>query len=1004
MTYTEDHTIAQMTDGIILARYVKKMRAREHYQTEAQLETQFIQDLKNRGYEWLSISTSAELYANLRHQIERLNGIVFEDEEWQRFLAEYLDPPRDTKIEATKKVQHHPVHDFIFDSGILKNIKIIDKQDVFNNKLQVTNQIKQGLNRYDVTILVNGLPLVHIELKKRGASLREAFNQIQRYDQESFNQAGSLFKYVQIFIISNGTQTRYFANTTARIKNNFEFTAEWADAENDAITDLEDFTDTFFDNRVFLKLISRYCVFNSNNELMVMRPYQIAATEQILNRLNYAYLNKKMGTRNAGGYIWHTTGSGKTLTSFKVAQLVGKLPFIDKVLFVVDRKDLDYQTQQEYKAYQADSVSGTNDTLALQRNLENDEGKIIVTTIQKLNHFIRGNSTHPVYQQNCVLIFDECHRSQFGQAQKRITKHFKNNYQFGFTGTPIVEENAYGGLTTADIFGECLHKYIITHAIKDKKVLKFRVDYKATLPNYREVEEKIGKEQDPSVLKKDTKERLLHHQRIDAITTDILTIFDLKTHRIDTYTYKKKKHAGFNALFAVDSIRAARLYYDMFKEKQAHIPVEKQLKIALIYSFSENDEVDAIGELSDENFNPEGLDSQDKTFLAKAIGDYNIMFKKNHSLEGAQFQNYYRDLSQSVAKKEVDLLIVVGMFLTGFDAPMLNTLFVDKNLRYHGLIQAFSRTNRILNQLKSFGNVVCYRDLQASTEQAIATFADEKNAEIVLEQSYDDYLNGFKDPLTEKQITGYKEICQKLVEQFPDPTEIHLEKDKIAFVKLFGQFLKAENALKNFEEFQCLKTEAPLIDMGLIQDMTSVYHDIREEANREKENLRYGNTELMDLEFQVDLLASFAIDLEYILELIFQKTKENKTKAEIAIEIKRIIRSSLGERAKEDLLLSFIENTHFERFNALVDVTGAFYQYASKAKEAQIKILIQEENLKPQAEAFMADAIRKGYASANGIALDGILPPLSRRGGAREAKKQKVLEKIQNLAYEFHGI
>lgn len=996
----EDQTIAEMNDGIILARYEKKMRVRDNYQTEAQLEAQFIQDLKNRGYELFR----GDFNANLKLQIERLNDVVFTDDEWERFLKTYLNEPNDTKIEATRKIQQDPICDFIFDGGILRNIKIIDKQDVFKNKLQMTNQIKQGPNRYDVTILVNGLPLVHVELKKRGASLEEAFNQIQRYGEQSFNHEDSLFKYVQIFVISNGTQTRYFANTTARTKNNFVFTAEWADRANDAINDLEDFADTFFDNRAFLKLITRYCVFNSKQELMVMRPYQIAATEAILEKINCVYLNKKIGSRKAGGYIWHTTGSGKTLTSFKVAQLVGKLSFIDKVLFIVDRKDLDYQTLREYKAYQRDSVSGSSDTLALQRNLEKDDRRIIVTTIQKLNQFIRQNPTHEVYQKNCVLIFDECHRSQFGDAQKRITGNFKNYFQFGFTGTPIVEENAYNSLTTSSVFGDCLHKYIIRHAIQDKKVLKFRVDYKTTVPTFKVTEIESGKEDDPRKLAPRMSELLLHQERIDKITADILKVYHIKTHRLETYTHKKTRYTGFNAMFAVDSIKAAKLYYESFKVQQEKLAEEERLKVALIYSFSENDQVSANGELRDEDFNPSALEQADKAFLAGAINDYNKTFGQNFSLEGVGFQNYYRDLSQRVVEKEVDLLIVVGMFLTGFDAPTLNTLFVDKNLRYHGLIQAFSRTNRILNQLKTFGNIVCYRDLQAATEIAIRTFADEANAEIVLEQSYDDYLNGFTDPLTKEQVTGYKEICQALGEQFPDPMNIHSEKEKIAFVKLFGQFLKIETSLKNFEEFQILKTESPLINEGMIQDMTSVYHDIREQVNREKEALRYGNTDFMDLEFQVDLLESLSIDLDYILALIFQKTKENKTKDEIAIDIKRIIRASLGERAKEALVLQFIAQTNIEAFTEAVDVIAAFYDYATEIKMQRVLALIEEENLKAQAQSFIEDAIKNGHASANGIELDGVLPPLSRRGGAREAKKQTVLEKIQALAYEFYGI
>ena len=686
-------TIAEMTNGIILANFEKELKVKEtSYQNEADLEMNLIENLASQGYEPLIANSNADLYINLKVQIERLNGVSFSDEEWSRFLLEYLDAPNEGLVEKTRKIQENHIYDFIFDDGHLKNIKIIDKKNIHNNFLQVTNQIKgegKNRNRYDVTILVNGLPLVHIELKKRGVNLHEAFNQIHRYSKESFNSENSLFKYVQIFVISNGTYTRYFANTTAQGKNNYEFTCEWADAKNKVIRDLEDFTKTFFEKRVILEVLTKYCVFDVTDTLLIMRPYQIAATERILWKIRSSYEAKKSGRPEAGGFIWHTTGSGKTLTSFKAAKLATALEYIDKVFFVVDRKDLDYQTMKEYQRFQPDSVNGSKDTKALKRSIEKDDNRIIVTTIQKLNEFIKKNPIHEIYDKHCVLIFDECHRSQFGETQRNIRRAFKKYYQFGFTGTPIFPENSLGGDTTSGIFGAQLHSYVITDAIRDGKVLKFKVDYNNITPKFKSAE----KEQDEQKLAKLESKMLIHPERVAEITKHILKVFDMKTHRNEFYDLKARRLNGFNAMFAVQSVEAAKLYYEEFEKQQAGIAEEKRLKVATIYSFVANEEQRAIGEIVEESFDVSAMDSTAKEFLDKVILDYNSYFKTNFSTNGSEFQNYYKDLSSKVKEKQVDLLIVVGMFLTGFDAPTLNTLFVDKNLRYHGLIQAFSRTN-----------------------------------------------------------------------------------------------------------------------------------------------------------------------------------------------------------------------------------------------------------------------------------------------------------------------
>ena len=996
-------TIAEMTGGIILAHYDKNNRVdASSYQSEAELERNLIANLVSQGYERKNFKTSDELYANLKVQIERLNNVSFTKSEWERFLTEYLDSPKDGMIEKTRKIQEDYIYDFTFDDGHLQNIKIIDKNNIHNNFLQVVNQVTAGeknQNRYDVTILVNGLPLVHIELKKRGVNLHEAFNQIHRYSKESFNLEHSLYKFVQIFVISNGTYTRYFANTTAKNKNNYEFTCEWADAKNKVIRDLEDFTKTFFEKRVILEVLTKYCVFDASNTLLIMRPYQIAATERILWKIKSSYEGKKAGTAEAGGFIWHTTGSGKTLTSFKTARLATNLDFIDKVFFVVDRKDLDYQTMKEYKRFQEDSVNGSKDTKELKKSIEKDDNRIVVTTIQKLNEFVKKNPNHPIYDKHCVLIFDECHRSQFGDAQKNIRKLFKKYYQFGFTGTPIFAENSLKGDTTSGTFGAQLHCYVITDAIRDGKVLKFKVDYNNITPKFKEYEMEMDEEK----LKKLEKKMLLHPDRISEITKYILKVFDTKTHRNEFYDLKHRRLNGFNAMFAVQSVEAAKLYYEEFQKQQESLPEEKRLKVATIYSFSANEEPSAIGEIEDENFEPSAMDSTAKEFLNKAINDYNKLFKSNFSTEGKEFQNYYSDLSNRVKNKEVDLLIVVGMFLTGFDAPTLNTLFVDKNLRYHGLIQAFSRTNRILNKVKTFGNIVCFRNLERATEDAIKTFGDENSVNVILEKSYDEYIHGFTDEETGKKFKGYIDICEEIIAKFPDPTEIVLDADKKEFVQLFGELLKAENILRNFDEFESFEK---IISDRQMQDMKSVYVDIRESILNERRSKEAEGEQIdfSDVEFQIDLLKTDEINLDYILALILEKARENDDIESLKAEVRRVIRSSLGTRAKEDLIMEFISKTRLSELKNTDDIIETFYEFAKKEKVVKINQLIAEENLNEKANRFIEKSISKGYVEYAGDELDGIIPPLSRRGGVREKKKEIVLEKIRKVVEVFVGI
>ncbi len=758
-------TIAESNNFIVLDKYAKEWQVNESYQSEYDLEREFIQDLQNQGYEYVpDLNTPEKLLANVREQLQALNNMKFADGEWLRFVEIWLDKPSDSIVDKTRKVHDDYIHDFVFDDGHIQNIYLLDKKNIARNKVQVIKQFEQTgshANRYDVTILVNGLPLVQVELKKRGVAIREAFNQVHRYSKESFNSGHSLFKYLQLFVISNGTDSRYFANTTQRNKNSFDFTMNWAKADNSLIKDLKDFTATFFQKNTLLNVLLHYSVFDVSNTLLVMRPYQIAATERILWKINSAYQAKNWSNFEGGGYIWHTTGSGKTLTSFKAARLATELDFIDKVFFVVDRKDLDYQTMKEYQRFSPDSVNGSDSTAGLKRNLDKDDNKIIVTTIQKLNNLMKGEGDLPIYGKQVVFIFDECHRSQFGEAQKNLKKKFKKFYQFGFTGTPIFPQNALGAETTASVFGRELHSYVITDAIRDEKVLKFKVDYNDVRPQFKAIET----EQDEKKLSAaENRQALLHPDRIREITQYILNNFRQKTHRLQAGA------KGFNAMFAVSSVDAAKLYYESIRDLQKGS--DKPLKVATIFSFSANEEQDALGDILDESFDVSAMNSSAKEFLSAAITDYNALFKTNFSVDSNGFQNYYRDLAKQVKAKEIDLLIVVGMFLTGFDAPTLNTLFVDKNLRYHGLMQAYSRTNRIFDATKTFGNIVTFRDLEQATIDAITLFGDKNTKNVVLEKSYKEYMEGFTDVVTGEARRGFVDVVKELEQRFPNPAEI----------------------------------------------------------------------------------------------------------------------------------------------------------------------------------------------------------------------------------------
>lgn len=1026
-------TIAESNNFIVLDKYTKYSEVHEapaSYQTESALEKEFIQDLICQGYENpKNLNTLEAMLANVRVQLEALNDMEFKDGEWARFVEEYLDKPGDSIVDKTRKIHDNYIHDFVFDDGHIQNIYLLDKKKIVRNKVQVISQFQQKgthSNRYDVTILVNGLPLVQVEIKKRGVAIREAFNQVHRYSKESFNSENSLFKYLQVFVISNGTDSRYFANTVKRDKNSFDFTMNWAKADNTLIKDLKDFTLTFFEKRTLLNVLLNYSVFDVSDTLLIMRPYQIAATERILWKIKSSYQVKKWSTNESGGFIWHTTGSGKTLTSFKAARLATELDFIDKVFFVVDRKDLDFQTMKEYQRFSPDSVNGSDSTAGLKRNIEKDDNKIIVTTIQKLNNLMKSESDLAIYQKQVVFIFDEAHRSQFGEAQKNLQKKFKKYFQFGFTGTPIFPQNALGAETTASVFGRELHSYVITDAIRDEKVLKFKVDYNDVRPQFKGIETEIDEKKLSAA---ENKKALLHPVRIKEISQYILQNFRQKTHRT------KGGNTGFNAMFAVSSVDAAKCYYDELNSLQKDN--EKPLKIATIFSFAANEEQNAIGEIVDETFEPSAMDQSAKEFLTKAINDYNSMFKTSYGVESKEFQNYYRDLAKRVKSKEVDLIIVVGMFLTGFDAPTLNTLFVDKNLRYHGLMQAFSRTNRIYDATKTFGNIITFRDLEKATVDAITLFGDSSTKNVVLEKSYKEYLEGFTDIATGEARRGYIDVVRELNEKFPNPDEIVTEKDKKDFSKLFGEYLRVENILQNYDEFISLKAlqsvdindskaveafkeahfvtdediaamqEIELLKERTVQDYRSTYNDIRDWLRREKsgKEAEESTIDWDDVVFEIDLLKSQEINLDYILELIFEHNKKTKDKVTLVEEVRRVIRASIGNRAKESLVVDFINETDLDNIQDKANIIDSFFAYAQGKQKTEALELIEDENLnEDEAKRYITASLKREFASENGTELNALLPKMSPLNPQYLTKKQRVFQKISAFVDKFKGV
>ena len=1035
--------IAETNHFIVLDKYTKCAQVNESYQSEYDLEREFITDLQHQGYEYLpDLNTPELLLANVRTQLQTLNKVQFSDGEWPRFVETFLDRPSEGIVDKTRKVHDDYIHDFVFDDGRIQNIYLLDKQNLARNKLQVIKQFEQAgshANRYDVTILVNGLPLVQVELKRRGVAIREAFNQVHRYSKESFNSEHSLFKFIQLFVISNGTDTRYFANTTKRDKHSFDFTMHWARADNSLIKDLKDFTATFFQRHTLLEVLLKYSVFDVSNTLLVMRPYQIAATERILWKINSSYLGKNWSKPESGGYVWHTTGSGKTLTSFKVARLATELDFIDKVFFVVDRKDLDYQTMKEYQRFSPDSVNGSDSTAGLKRNLDKDDNKIIVTTIQKLNNLMKSEGELAVYHKQVVFIFDECHRSQFGEAQKNLRKKFRRFYQFGFTGTPIFPQNALGAETTASVFGRELHSYVITDAIRDEKVLKFKVDYNDVRPQFKAIET----EQDEKKLTAaENRQALLHPERIREVSQYILDHYRQKTHRMQAGAQ------GFNAMFAVSSVDAAKLYYEALQQLQNEVCIptqehgnekgsKKPLKIATIFSFAANEEQDALGDIQDESFDVSAMNSSAKEFLSAAIADYNGFFKTSFSVDSNGFQNYYRDLAKRVQSRDIDLLIVVGMFLTGFDAPTLNTLFVDKNLRYHGLIQAYSRTNRIYDATKTFGNIITFRDLEKATIDAITLFGDKNTKNVVLEKSYQEYMDGFTDIVSGEARRGFMAVVAELEQRFPDPDEIVKESDKKAFAKLFGEYLRVENILQNFDEFASLKA-LQTIDMNdaeaveafkaqhylsdedlaalqsvrlpperRIQDYKSTYNDIRDWLRREKAGNEQDQSTIDwdDVVFEVDLLKSQEINLDYILELIFEHNKKTKNKADLVEEVRRLLRASLGNRAKESLVVDFINQADLDAIPDKASVIDAFFSFAREEQQREAQALITDENLNTEAaRRYLATSLKREFASDNGTELNAILPKMSPLNPQYLAMKQGVFQKIAAFVEKFKGV
>lgn len=1001
--------VASTDESTVVSEYSAEYRVRSgKYQSEAELEAEFINLLTSQGYEYIGIHNEAALIQNLRKQLEKLNDFNFSDNEWNRFFSECLANPNEGIVEKTRKIQDDHIQILKRDDGTTKNIYLIDKKNIHNNYLQVINQYEESggthKTRYDVTILINGLPLVHVELKRRGVAIREAFNQINRYQKDSFWASSGLFEYVHIFVISNGTHTKYYSNTTrnAHIKeqraaenkkskktsNSFEFTSYWADANNKIIPDLIDFTKTFFAKHTLLNILTKYCVFTSENLLLVMRPYQIAATERILSRIEIATNYKKMGTISAGGYIWHTTGSGKTLTSFKTAQLASSLSYIDKVLFVVDRKDLDYQTMKEYDRFEKGAANGNTSTRILQKQLEDPNARIIITTIQKLDRFITKNKHHPVYNQNVVLIFDECHRSQFGEMHNKIIKAFKKYYIFGFTGTPIFAVNANNGnnplkKTTEQVFGDKLHTYTIVDAINDGNVLPFRIDFINTIKEKDNIN-------DSKVRSIDIEKALLAPERIREVTSYILDHFDQKTKRNSFYSLKGKRVACFNSIFAVESIPMAMKYYIEFKRQLEER--NRNLVIATIFSFSPNeDDPDDI--FPDEEFETDKLDKSSRDFLESAISDYNKTFNTNFDTSADKFQNYYKDLSQRVKNREVDLLIVVNMFLTGFDATTLNTLWVDKNLKYHGLIQAFSRTNRILNSVKTYGNIVCFRDLKQATDDAIALFGDKNAGGVVLLKTFNEYYNGFDE--NGKHYTGYIELISTLQNNYPLGKAIIGEDAQKEFIKLFGSILRIRNILSAFDDFEGKE----IISERDFQDYQSVYIDLyqifRKDEKADKENIND------DIIFEIELIKQIEVNIDYILMLVAKYHESNCTDKSILVTIDKAVNSSIELRSKKELIDKFINS-----INLSTNVDDDWRKFVLEQKENDLENIIKEEKLKPdETRKFIEGSFRDGILKTTGTNIDKILPPISRFGNSnRTTKKQSVIEKLMSFFEKYLGL
>lgn len=1000
--------VATTDESTVVAEYVPAYSRSDSYQSEAALEKEMISLLQSQGYEYLVLHNQAALVANLRKQLELLNQYTFSNSEWHRFFTEKIANANEGIVEKTRKIQEDHIQNLIRDDGSTKNIYLIDKKNIHNNRLQVINQyeVSEGAHeaRYDVTILVNGLPLVHVELKRRGVAIREAFNQINRYQRDSFLASSGLYEYVQIFIISNGTYTKYYSNTTRdshvrelgegerrrskKTSNSFEFTSYWADAKNKTIPDLVDFTKTFLSKHTLLNILTKYCVFTSENLLLVMRPYQIAATEKILSKIQISQNYRLMGSLKAGGYVWHTTGSGKTLTSFKTAQLATALPFIDKVLFVVDRKDLDYQTMKEYDRFQKGAANSNTSTRILQKQLEDADSRIIITTIQKLSVFIKSNKSHEVFQKRIVIVFDECHRSQFGDMHKLITKSFKKYYLFGFTGTPIFGENSPSGgnplmKTTIQAFGDQLHTYTIVDAINDGNVLPFHIDFINTM----RMKDSLPDIDVPGI---NTEEALRDPARIKEIVKYVLEHFDQKTKRSSFYSLKGQRIAGFNSIFAASSIPMAKLYYNEFKRQIEE--GTKKLTIATIFSFSPN-EAEPEDILPEENFDTTSLDKPSREFLESAISDYNAMFSVNFDTSSEKFENYYKDISMRVKNREIDLLIVVNMFLTGFDATTLNTLWVDKNLRHHGLIQAFSRTNRILNSVKTFGNIVCFRNLQKETDEAIALFGDKEAGSIVLLKRYEDYYYGYE--AEGAHTPGYVDLIDELLHKFPIGQPILGEQSQKEFISLYGSILRLKNILTAFDSFEGNE----MLQERDFQDYQSTYIDLYQEFVKKKTVEKEKIND--DIIFEIELVRQVEINIDYILMLVERYHQENCKDKEILVSIDKAINSSIQLRSKKDLIEAFIQ-----KVNVAANVRDEWQQYVENQKNAELETIINEEKLKPDAaRRFVDNSFRDGSLRTTGTDIDKIMPPLSRFGsGNRGVKKQTVIQKLTQFFEKFLGL